>query len=159
MTLVKNFYQSFSHPNPRVDELKDRNIELETKVIALNRSPSRRANNDQFLSVEPESFIENSPVIRKNVSENKEEHKEIKKEQPKPAPKNERIEDEPEDERLKIERKPKQIKKANNAFNPFNAIMICPNCGLIIKKGEKNLQDCSKCHGKVIFLFNLTIFP
>jgi len=133
-----------------VDEIKSRNIELETKVIALNRSPSRRANNDQYLSVEPaENFIENSPVIRKNPSQNQsEEHKEIEKEQPKPV---ERIVEETEDERLKIARKPKQIKKQNNPFNPFNAIMICPNCGLIIKKGDKNVQDCSKCHGKILY--------
>jgi len=140
-----------------LDELKTRNIELEAKVIGMNRSPSRRANNDQFLSVEPEAILENSPNMRRNAShvsqdpsekkstfeneEQKRSEKEISKQN------QDAIEEEPvKDARLKIERKPKQIKKVTNAFNPFNAILICPNCGLIIKKGDKNTQDCSKCH-------------
>lgn len=137
-----------------LDEIKSRNLELETKIISMNRSP-RGKSHGQFLSVEIDSHVATSPR-RKNVApspQNSEANRggetdrETKDNEGKEN--QEAMEEEGEkDARLKITRKPKQIKKPST-MNLFTGIIICPNCSLIVKKSDKSAKCCTKCQGTI----------
>lgn len=138
-----------------LEEIKSRNLELETKIISINRSPKKKGY-DQFLSVEVDSHshMATSPRRKNNVpspqnsevNRGTETDRETKDNEGKEN--QETMEEEGEkDARLKITRKPKQIKKPST-MNLFTGIIICPNCSLIVKKSDKTAKACTKCQGK-----------
>ena len=142
-----------------IDELNAKNLELETRIISMNRSPKNKSeNNGQFLTVDFEPQSGTSPRRKNNARKDSAEASDNKKtadkeDESKQADneaqkdnkdENDELENEP---RLKITRKPKQTKKNTNTFNLLTGITICSNCNLIIKKSDKN-ADCSKCHSK-----------
>jgi len=151
----------------KIDELKGRNLELETKIISINRSPQKKESSyGQFLTIENEARGGTSPGWRKLDLQNSQSNSEMKKNSEREEENKEATRDstrdqqdameEETDARLKIQKKPKQAKKNATSLNFLTGINICPNCSLIIKKSDKSVKECSKCQGIIsLFFFNL----
>jgi hypothetical protein len=135
-------------------KFKSKVTELENEIEVLKKTPRKRTKKKDLLQVPDEE----SPRRKKSPSPlhgKKEKEEESKKEEKREKdPLDFLDEEEPKlnpgekDERLKILKKPKptENKEKKPGIGLLTGIIICSNCSMIVKKGEKS-EHCNKCQG------------